>query len=70
MTISDHIMKEKIEKTKRLIRYSDKPVTAIAAYLRFSSQSHFGVQFKKIYGMTPKEYRIRYKESGVYSYQQ
>ena len=40
-------MKEKIEKTKRLIRYSDKPVTAIAAYLRFSSQSHFSNTFHK-----------------------
>lgn len=40
-------MKEKIEKTKRLIRYSDKPVTAIAAYLVFSSQSHFSKAFHK-----------------------
>ncbi|MDD7714542.1 MAG: helix-turn-helix domain-containing protein [Bacilli bacterium] len=47
ITISDYIMKEKIEKTKRLIRYSDKPVTAIAAYLRFSSQSHFSNTFHK-----------------------
>lgn len=38
-------MKEKIEKAKRFIQNSDKPATAIAAYLVFSSQSHFSNAF-------------------------
>ena len=32
---------EKMEETKHLLRYSDKPVTAIGSYLGFSSASHF-----------------------------
>ena len=31
------ILKEKTEEAKRLLRYSDKPVTAIGSYLGFSS---------------------------------
>lgn len=45
MIISDYIMKEKIEEAKRLLRYTDKSATAIAAYLGFSSQSHFLTRF-------------------------
>lgn len=70
MTISQYIAKERCSHAANLLKYSDYDISEIAEYFCFSSQSHFGVQFKKIYGMTPKEYRIRYKESGVYSYQQ
>lgn len=48
MIISDYIMKEKIEEAKRLLRYTDKSATAIAAYLSFSSQSHFSNALHKL----------------------
>ena len=32
----------------------------IATYLGFSSQSHMGMEFKRIVGMTPGEYRAKY----------
>ncbi len=54
----DYILNEKISEAKRLLRYTDKPLTAISAYLGFSSQSHFNRVFKSIAGKTPKEYRI------------
>ena len=57
MTLTDFILKEKIEEAKRLLRYSDKSLSLIADYLGFSSQSHFTKTFKKYSGKTPREYR-------------
>lgn len=69
MTISQYITLERCSHAANLLRYSDYELSDIAEYFCFSSHSHFGAQFKKIYGMTPSEYRQRYKESGTYSYQ-
>ena len=54
------ILKEKTEEAKRLLRYTDKPITSISAYLGFSSQSHFSRTFKKYTGSLPNEYRKRH----------
>ena len=59
-TLTDFILKEKTEEAKRLLRYSDKSSTAIAAYLAFSSLSLFSRVFKKYAGLTPGEYRVKY----------
>lgn len=56
-TLTDFILNEKIEEAKRLLRYTDKQGSAIAAYLGFSSQSHFANVFKKYTGRSPYEYR-------------
>lgn len=56
-TLTDFILKEKTEEAKRLLRYTDKHLTSISAYLGFSSQSHFSRTFKKYTGKTPLEYR-------------
>jgi AraC-like DNA-binding protein len=58
--LTDFILKEKTEEGKRLLRYSDKSLTAISNYLGFSSQSHFSRVFKKYAEITPGEYRDRY----------
>lgn len=39
-TLTNFILKEKTEEAKRLLRYSDKSLTAISSYLGFSSASH------------------------------
>lgn len=59
-SLTDFILKEKTEEAKSLLRYSDKPITAISSYLGFSSQSHFSRVFKKYANCTPGEYRERY----------
>ena len=56
-TLTDYILNEKTEEAKRLLRYSDKTASAIAAYLGFSSHGHFCKVFKKYASMTPQEYR-------------
>ncbi len=60
ITLSDYILKEKTEEAKRLLRYTDKPLSAISAYLGFSSQSHFSRTFRKYAGITPGEYRTKH----------
>ena len=58
MTLTDFILREKVEEAKRLLRYSDKSLSLIADYLGFSSQSHFTKTFKKYTSKTPGEYRM------------
>lgn len=60
MTLTEFVLKEKIEEGKRLLRYTDKPISAIAAYLGFSSQSHFANAFKKYANSSPNEYRLKH----------
>ena len=55
--LATFIRNEKTEEGKRLLRYTDKSVSAIALYLGFSSQGHFAKVFKEITGMPPGEYR-------------
>ena len=59
-SLTNFILKEKTEEAKRLLRYSDKTLTAISNYLGFSSQSHFSRVFKKFTGSAPGEYRAKY----------
>lgn len=59
-SLTDFILKEKINEAKRLLRYSDKSLTAIGNFLGFSSQGHFSRVFKRYTGLTPGEYRAKY----------
>ena len=60
MTLTEFVLKEKIEEGKRLLRYTDKSLSAIAAYLGFSSPSHFSNVFRKYAGCLPSEYRLKH----------
>lgn len=60
-SLTDFILKEKTEEAKRLLRYSDKSLTAIGSYLGFSSTSHFSRVFKTYVGSTPSEYREKHQ---------
>ena len=57
MTLTDFILREKIEEGKRILRYTDKSISSISAFLGFSSQSHFANVFRKYTGKSPLEYR-------------
>ena len=61
-TLTDYILNEKTDEAKRLIRYTDKSLPAISAYLGFSSQSHFIRVFRKYAGITPGEYLERHRK--------
>ena len=62
ITLTDFIINEKINESKRLLRYSDKPISSIALYLGFSSQSHFSNAFRKYTNTSPAEYRKAHKK--------
>jgi AraC-like DNA-binding protein len=66
-TIHQFILAEKIALVKNLLKYSTYTYSEIATYLGFSSQSHLGVQFKKITGYTLREYRVKYGAGKVYA---
>ncbi|MGM9666363.1 MAG: helix-turn-helix domain-containing protein [Eubacteriales bacterium] len=57
INLNDFILQEKAEEAKRLLRYTDKSLSAVSSYLGFSSQSHFTRVFKSYTQKTPKEYR-------------
>lgn len=57
ITIQSYILAERLEHAANLLKYSDYPISAIAEYFKFSSQSYFGKCFKERYEITPKEYR-------------
>lgn len=59
-SLTDFILKGKTEEAKRLLRYSDKLLTAIGSYLGFSSPSHFSRVFKTYVGSSPREYREKH----------
>lgn len=60
MTVGQYVTAIKMEEAKRLMDITPKPISEIADYLGYSSQSHFHRVFKNTLGMTPGEYR-RYK---------
>lgn len=59
--LTDYILREKVREARRLLRYSDKSLTAIGTYLGFSSPSHFSRVFKKYTGFTPREYQEKHR---------
>jgi AraC-like DNA-binding protein len=61
LALTDYIHKEKIEIAKQLAISSDHSLTEIYMRLGFNDQSHFTKVFKKIAGVTPREYRMMYK---------
>lgn len=61
-SIPQYIARQKILEAKKLLRFTEKPLSEIAALLCFSSQSYFQAQFKKIRGITPAAYREKYRK--------
>lgn len=58
--LMDYIMEQKIRSSLQVLRYTKATYGEVAYQLGFSSQSHFGQAFKKVMGMTPKQYRDKY----------
>lgn len=62
ITLTEYIRQRRLEAAGNMLRYSNFSYGEIAAYLAFSSQSHFIRVFKAHTGYTPKEYRDRFYE--------
>ncbi len=62
MTFSQYVVKARIDRAKNLLNNTSDTVMDIALDCGFNSQSYFSNVFKKIEGMTPKEFRRLSKE--------
>ncbi|MBQ7774996.1 MAG: AraC family transcriptional regulator [Lachnospiraceae bacterium] len=60
ITISEYIMKKRIEAAENMLKYSEYTCIEISNYLCFCTESHFIHVFKKHTGYTPKCYRERF----------
>lgn len=57
MTLSDYILKSKIEMAERLLNESDLTVKDIGIRLGFADPNYFSRAFRKAVGISPSEYR-------------
>lgn len=59
-TIRRYVLEEKVKAAQSMLLYTENSLQEIAFALNFSSQSHFSTVFRKITGVTPREYRDMY----------
>ncbi len=60
--IKDYIIQCKLTMAKDLLVNSNLPISMVALELGYSNFSHFTQMFKRCEGMTPKDYRAKYKK--------
>lgn len=65
MTLRQYIIAYRLKCAKRLLELSDKSASEIAEECGFTDASYFAKTFKGAFGMTPKEYRNRFKEEFI-----
>ncbi len=58
-TFSEYIWDFKLKKSQELLKHSNLKIHEISEKLGFESCAYFGKFFKKMTGMTPKEYRMK-----------
>lgn len=63
VSLSDYILRRRIEAAENMLKFSSYSCADIAATLAFSSQSHFTRAFRAQTGFTPRAYRERFFES-------
>ncbi|MFC5402841.1 helix-turn-helix domain-containing protein [Cohnella soli] len=56
-SITDYILRERMQQAHREIVHSDSPISIVAGSLGYHSLSYFGKMFKRIYGVSPQELR-------------
>ncbi|MFZ4451667.1 helix-turn-helix domain-containing protein [Salibacterium aidingense] len=57
VSLKRYILEQKTKEAKRLILYSDLPLSEIAILLHFNDQTYFTKVFKRMTGQTPLQYR-------------
>jgi AraC-like DNA-binding protein len=61
MTMQEYTRQQRLEAAANMLTYSDTSIGDIAEYLHFSSQSYFGVCFRKKFHETPAKYRENHR---------
>jgi AraC-like DNA-binding protein len=60
ITVSEYVQQTKIHEVKKLLAYSKTSISEICSLLHFNDQSYLTKVFKKVVGMTPKQFRERH----------
>jgi transcriptional regulator GlxA family with amidase domain len=55
-----YLLKSRIERAKQMLLQDDRPVCEIAAALGFCDQSHLTRTFRRLTGLTPREFARRH----------
>lgn len=58
-----YILRLRIDEAKRLLLNTDMPLGTIAEEIGFGSKTHFASYFKQVVGLSPSEYRLKFKNS-------
>ena len=58
-----YLLKSRIERAKQMLLQDDRPVCEIAAVLGFCDQSHLTRTFRRLTGLTPREFARRHAET-------
>ena len=61
-TVTEFINKKRIQEAKRLLQISDHSITDIAILIGFEDPGYFTSVFRKLVGITPREYMKVYKK--------
>ena len=61
MTFISYLKSQRIERAKQLLKDSDLPITNVSLDLSFQDANYFCKAFKKEVGVSPSEYRRRYR---------
>lgn len=56
-TVSEYILSKRMQLARELLRDSRMTITMVAGKVGFGSYSHFTEQFKKCFGITPREFQ-------------
>ncbi|XYD12491.1 AraC family transcriptional regulator (plasmid) [Methylobacterium sp. NMS12] len=57
-TVHQYVLSRRVERAKNLLLSTDLTITSIALDTGFSSQSHLATAFRRVTGLTPKNYRV------------
>ena len=63
MTVSDYILQRRMTLAGELLRDNKLTITMVSDCVGFGNYSYFTEQFKKYYGMTPREYQNSFRKT-------
>ncbi|MBO4889026.1 MAG: helix-turn-helix transcriptional regulator [Firmicutes bacterium] len=63
-SLMQYVQRKRVLAAAEMLKYTDQEILRIANYYQFQTQSHFGVAFKKVTGLSPAVYRKKNKPIG------
>lgn len=67
MTVTDYILDRRMKLAGELLKKPDLSITMVSNSVGFNHYSYFTEQFKKYYGLTPRDYQKRYRRREEHS---